>query len=850
MGRIWKKLGIVSVFLLLIFVKSVSSATEIGEITATYDTVDAMKADVLNLKEGDLVKTNGYYEENDKGGAVYSIRSSANEEANERNIITLNDALLAVLKIENNTVNIKQYGAKGNGQEDDHAAIELAVTSGAEIVCFEPGEYKCTDELVFYGISDITIEGNGAVIFTDDDYRKTLEWKEHFIRFVGNNAKKAENITIRDLAVETRGIYKEEIGQKYKNQIAFLYVDGVLVQRCQFYISEKFPQNSEEGTIPAGAKTLEYSCFDLYTGWENVTVRDCQLINEAGAYYGVCVQFRDIWNAGGQNAEFYNNYCYSNSKDEIVAIFSGESANSYIKNVTIHNNEIEADKTPYYDRNLCMTVGYDVSNCCDNIQIYSNKITGVCDWALFGMGKTLSNSSIKDNEIICKTSNGEKKVGIVRSSATDTGNGYSNTFSGNSIYIPTYQGNGLQSVFSAGGNFIDNKIISEETIYAIFAGDGHYENNSIQVNADVSFIGKIAKDIQNNQIQIKGNLSVGFEFYETILKKKMEISGNSIEIAGTNAGTFLMLNGTTVSGYPLIMRKNKIDAPNCGDKATLIYVQLKDDTPQTIYLVDNEFGPYEIIRQWGNADGVTHLVSAELPKEETFDEEKDSNKNNQSDKNAESEEGTEETGSESSTEDTGEEMPTEETGSTDGENKAVKKDTQVEKLAISGISYKIAAGKKIRLNLKVLPAYAANKSVIWQSSNRKYATVNSAGKVNTKKAGKGKTVTITVQAKDGSGKKASYKIKIMKNAVTSVKIKKAPKTMKVGETRKLTVKVKTNGKYVNKKIKWTTSNKKYATVSAKGKVTAKKAGKNKTVTITAMSTDGTNKKARVKIKIR
>ena len=39
-------------------------------------------------------------------------------------------------------------------------------------------------------------------------------------------------------------------------------------------------------------------------------------------------------------------------------------------------------------------------------------------------------------------------------------------------------------------------------------------------------------------------------------------------------------------------------------------------------------------------------------------------------------------------------------------------------------------------------------------------------------------------------------------------------------------------------------------VSAKGKVTAKKAGKNKTVTITAMSTDGTNKKARVRIKIR
>lgn len=42
----------------------------------------------------------------------------------------------------------------------------------------------------------------------------------------------------------------------------------------------------------------------------------------------------------------------------------------------------------------------------------------------------------------------------------------------------------------------------------------------------------------------------------------------------------------------------------------------------------------------------------------------------------------------------------------------------------------------------------------------------------------------------------------------------------------------------------------HATVTSKGKVTAKKAGKGKTVIITAVSTDGTNKKAKVKIKIK
>ncbi|MBD5464819.1 MAG: glycosidase [Lachnospiraceae bacterium] len=177
-------------------------------------------------------------------------------------------------------------------------------------------------------------------------------------------------------------------------------------------------------------------------------------------------------------------------------------------------------------------------------------------------------------------------------------------------------------------------------------------------------------------------------------------------------------------------------------------------------------------------------------------------------------------------------------------------DVKVSKISISGISKKIAAGKKIQLTAKVTPANATNKAVTWKTSNKKYATVNSKGKVTLKKAGIGKTVTITATAKDGSNKKATYKIKIMKHAVKSVKIKAPAKTVKAGKTLKLKATVTTTGKSVNKTLKWTSSNTKYATVSKKGVVKAKKAGKGKTVTITVMSTDGTNKKAKVKIKIK
>lgn len=180
---------------------------------------------------------------------------------------------------------------------------------------------------------------------------------------------------------------------------------------------------------------------------------------------------------------------------------------------------------------------------------------------------------------------------------------------------------------------------------------------------------------------------------------------------------------------------------------------------------------------------------------------------------------------------------------------SVTQDVKVTKVALSGISKKIAAGKKVQLTANVAPANAANKAVTWTTSNKKYATVTANGKVTVKKAGAGKTVTITATAKDGSGVKATYKIKIMKNAVKSIKLK-AAKTVKAGKKVAVKATVKTTGKKANKTLKWTSSNTKYATVTSKGKVTTKKAGKGKKVKITAKATDGSNKKKTVTIKIK
>lgn len=182
------------------------------------------------------------------------------------------------------------------------------------------------------------------------------------------------------------------------------------------------------------------------------------------------------------------------------------------------------------------------------------------------------------------------------------------------------------------------------------------------------------------------------------------------------------------------------------------------------------------------------------------------------------------------------------------DNTPKPKTVKVSQIKLTGISNKIAAGKKIKLTATINPKNATKKTLKWTTNNKKIATVDKNGVVTINKKAGGKTVKITAEATDGSKKKATFTIKIMKGVVKKVKIS-GSKTVKSGKTLKLKAKV-TASKGANKSLKWTSSNTKYATVTSSGKVKALKAGKKKTVKITAMAVDGSGKKATFKVKIK
>ena len=165
----------------------------------------------------------------------------------------------------------------------------------------------------------------------------------------------------------------------------------------------------------------------------------------------------------------------------------------------------------------------------------------------------------------------------------------------------------------------------------------------------------------------------------------------------------------------------------------------------------------------------------------------------------------------------------------------------------TGKPKQIAAGKKVNLKAEIGLPDRITKQLTWKSSNTKVATVNADGVVTVKKKTGGKKVTITA-SNDKIKVSASWKVTSMKGIVKKVKIT-GTKTVKAGKSLKLKVNV-TATKKANKKLQWTSSNAKYATVNAKGVVKTKKVAKGKTIKITAMATDGSNKKATFKVKVK
>lgn len=148
---------------------------------------------------------------------------------------------------------------------------------------------------------------------------------------------------------------------------------------------------------------------------------------------------------------------------------------------------------------------------------------------------------------------------------------------------------------------------------------------------------------------------------------------------------------------------------------------------------------------------------------------------------------------------------------------------------------KLTASSKKKLNTNAL----SYKNFKFKSSNPKVAAVSGKGVVTAKKKG---TAAITMTSRKNSKVKVSFKLNVKAKKKAAITLSKKSATIGVGGTTKITVKKVKN--ISSKDVKFSTNNKKVATVTTKGVVKGKSVGTAKIIVTSVL-----NKKVKAAFKV-
>ena len=173
----------------------------------------------------------------------------------------------------------------------------------------------------------------------------------------------------------------------------------------------------------------------------------------------------------------------------------------------------------------------------------------------------------------------------------------------------------------------------------------------------------------------------------------------------------------------------------------------------------------------------------------------------------------------------------------------VKVQKTVKSLTISGAE-KLGGGQSTTIKATILPKDAANQKVIYSlNCPASVATISTSGVLTTKNVTEITTVTVNAVSAENSTISATWTLVIYPKT-TKLTLTAASSWVNVGASVQLHVSA--TPETAQMPIRWRSSNTRVATVDANGVVRGLKAG---TATITARTTDGSNKRASVRVTV-
>lgn len=276
-----------------------NAATSVQKYKALwFDSVAAMKAEP-SLTAGAYVCTAGYYEPNDGGGASYLIRAKADADIDDGGgLHYLSNDLVAKLIVENGTVNVKQFGAKGDGTVDDSNAIQQAVNSKYSSVYIPKGTYLIS-KTISVPTTLKTMRGEHSsttIIKVEDIGFEFVSTNSNFalqhLKIIGNDKENAFGIKARFYSFYVLDVIIRDFSNGYG-----WYLSG----------------NNEQGTVWSGM---------------NVFIK-CSAIN---CYYGIYV------NSTPFNLNYFNNLFITSC--QIGFTLNGSAENIAFDSCSFEQNDI------------------------------------------------------------------------------------------------------------------------------------------------------------------------------------------------------------------------------------------------------------------------------------------------------------------------------------------------------------------------------------------------------------------------------------------------------------------------------------------------------------------------------
>ena len=184
----------------------------------TFDNIQSMKNDTT-LLEGMHVKTKGYYEINDGGGAEYLIREPLSQEsANGMNKVLLDNDLIAEY-INEKELTPQQFGAKCDSNEDDSEILEYCINycSINKLSIKLSGQYYIKNPISITENRTCVIYGSSANVnnLIDDNVTEFANLIFNNDGYIETNGK--TNITFQNIGFN--GTNKALIFRSYRNKV-------------------------------------------------------------------------------------------------------------------------------------------------------------------------------------------------------------------------------------------------------------------------------------------------------------------------------------------------------------------------------------------------------------------------------------------------------------------------------------------------------------------------------------------------------------------------------------------------------------------------------------------------------